>query len=157
MKNSLLLLVTALILSSCAAKSSFNSFYKENKEECEFSISTPAFIANLFIPKEDVGEYKALFKKVKHYKIMIFSDASTSLDRKFDRFIKQKKYETILNIKQHEDKVQLYFLKDKNAIREIVLKVKNGNEFVALGLKTNLLESDFNKIFEDSNLRISAN
>jgi len=60
MKNSFLILVAALVLSSCASKSSFNSFYEENKEECEFSISSPALIANLFIPKEDVGEYKAL-------------------------------------------------------------------------------------------------
>lgn len=157
MKNSFLILVTALVLTSCASKSSFNSFYKENKKECEFSISTPAFIANLFIPKKEIGEYQALFKKVKHYKIMIFSDASTSLDRKFDRFIKQKKYETILSIKQHEDKVQLYFLQDKNAIREIVLKIKSDNDFVVLGLKTNILESDFNKIVENSDIQISSN
>ncbi|MDD3720904.1 MAG: DUF4252 domain-containing protein [Lutibacter sp.] len=157
MKNSLLILVTALVLASCASKSSFNSFYEENKEECEFSISSPAFIANLFIPKEDVGEYKALFKKVKHYKVMIFSDASTSLDRKFERFIKQKNYETIFSIKQNGDKVQLYLLQHKNAIREIVLKVKSDNDFVVLGLKTNISESDFNKIIENSAMKISSN
>lgn len=157
MKNSFLILATALVLTSCASKSSFNSFYKENKEECDFSISSPAFIANLFIPKEDVGEYKALFKKVKHYKVMIFSDASTSLDRKFERFIKQRKYETIFSVNQHGDKVQLYFLQHKNAIREIVLKIKSDNDFVVLGLKTNILESDFNKIIENSDNRISRN
>ena len=157
MKNSFLILLAALMLTSCASKSSFNSFYEENKEECEFSISTPAFIANLFIPKEDVGEYKALFKKVKHYKVMIFSDASTSLDRKFERFIKQKNYETVLSINQHGDKVQLYFLQHKNAIREIVLKVKSDNDFVVLGLKTNILESDFNKIIENSDIKVTSN
>ncbi|HEY9170495.1 MAG TPA: DUF4252 domain-containing protein [Lutibacter sp.] len=156
MKNSILTLVTALILSSCATKSSFKSFYEENKEECEFSISSPAFIANLFIPKEDVGEYKALFKKVKHYKVMVFSDASTLLDRKFERFIKQKNYKTIFSVNQRGDKVQLYFLQHKNVIREIVLKVKNDDEFVVLGLKTNLLDSDFNKIVESYNIKISS-
>ncbi|MGV8947379.1 MAG: DUF4252 domain-containing protein [Lutibacter sp.] len=157
MKNNFLILVAVLVLTSCASKSSFNSFYEENKEECEFSMSTPAFIANLFIPKEEVGEYKALFKRVKHYKVMIFSDASTSLDRKFERFIKQRKYETIFSIKQHGDKVQLYFLQDKNAIREIVLKIKSDNDFVVLGLKTNILESDFNKIIENSKNKITVN
>ena len=157
MKNNFLILVAALVLTSCASKSSFNSFYEENKEECEFSMSTPAFIANLFIPKEEVGEYKALFKRVKHYKVMIFSDASTSLDRKFERFIKQRKYETIFSIKQQGDKVQLYFLQDKNAIREIVLKIKSDNDFVVLGLKTNILESDFNKIIENSKNKITVN
>ncbi len=157
MKNNFLILAAALVLTSCASKSSFNSFYQENKEECEFSISSPAFIVNLFIPKDDVREYEDLFKKVKHYKVMIFSEGSTSLDKKFERFINQKNYETIFSIKQNGDKVQLYFLQHKNAIREIVLKVKSDNDFVVLGLKTNILESDFNKIIENSNTKISIN
>lgn len=157
MKNSFLILAAAFVLTSCATKSSFNSFYEENKAECEFSLSSPAFIANLFIPKEDVGEYKALFKKVKHYKVMIFSDASTSIDKKFNRFIKQKNYETIFSINQHGDKVQLYFLQRQNAIREIVLKIKSDNDFVVLGLKTNIAEKDFNKIIENSERKISVN
>jgi len=157
MKNSFLILVTAFVLTSCASKSSFNSFYEENKAECEFSISSPAFIANLFIPKEDVGEYKALFKKVKHYKVMIFSDGSTSLDRKFEKFIRQKNYETIFSINHQGEKVQLYFLQNKNAIREIVLKVKSDDDFVVLGLKTNISEADFNKIANNSAIKISSN
>lgn len=157
MKNSFLVLATAFMLTSCASKSSFNSFYEENKAECEFSISSPAFIANLFIPKDDVREYEDLFKKVKHYKVMIFSDGSTSLDRKFERFIKQKNYETIFSIKQNGEKVQLYFLQDKNAIKEIVLKVKSEEDFVVLGLKTNISEADFNKITKSSDNRISGN
>jgi len=157
MKNSFLILVAALVITSCASKSSFNSFYEENKAECEFSISSPAFIANLFIPKNDVGEYKALFKKVKHYKVMIFSDGSTSLDRKFERFIRQKNYETIFSINQQGEKVQLYFLQNNNAIREIVLKVKSDDDFVVLGLKTNISEADFNKIANNSAIKISSN
>jgi hypothetical protein len=157
MKNSFLILVAALVITSCASKSSFNSFYEENKAECEFSISSPAFIANLFIPKNDIGEYKALFKKVKHYKVMIFSDGSTSLDRKFERFIRQKNYETIFSINQQGEKVQLYFLQNNNAIREIVLKVKSDDDFVVLGLKTNISEADFNKIANNSAIKISSN
>jgi hypothetical protein len=157
MKNSFLILAAALVLTSCASKSSFNSFYEENKAECEFSISSPAFIANLFIPKDDVREYEDLFKKVKHYKVMIFSDGSASLDKKFDRFIKQKNYEAIFSINQHKEKVQLYFLQDKNAIKEIVLKIKSDNDFVVLGLKTNISEADFNKITKNSDIKISSN
>ena len=157
MKNSFLILAAALVLTSCASKSSFNSFYEENKAECEFSISSPAFIANLFIPKDDVREYEDLFKKVKHYKVMIFSDGSASLDKKFDRFIKQKNYEAIFSINQHKEKVQLYFLQDKNVIKEIVLKIKSDNDFVVLGLKTNISEADFNKITKNSDIKISSN
>lgn len=157
MKNSFLILAAALVLTSCASKTSFNSFYEENKAESEFSISSPAFITNLFIPKDDVREYEDLFKKVKYYKVMIFSEGSASLDRKFEQFIKQKNYETIFSIKQQGEKVQLYFLQDKNAIKEIVLKVKSEEDFVVLGLKTNISEADFNKITKNSDIKISSN
>ena len=156
MKNRIVILVLALALTSCASKSSFNSFYADNKNECEFSISSPAFLANLFIPKDDVREYEDLFKKVKHYKVMIFSDASKSLDKRFNRFIKQKKYASILRMKQNGDQVQLYFLQSKNSIKEIVLKVKSDNDYVLLGLKTNISEEDFNKIIEDSEISLSS-
>ncbi|MDF1517362.1 MAG: DUF4252 domain-containing protein [Lutibacter sp.] len=109
------------------------------------------------MPKDDVREYEDLFKKVKHYKVMIFSEGSASLDKKFERFIKQKNYETIFSIKQNGEKVQMYFLQDKNAIKEIVLKVKSEEDFVVLGLKTNISEADFNKITKNSDHKISSN
>ena len=156
MKNYIIVLGIALVLTSCASKSSFNTFYSDNKNECEFSISSPAFLANLFIPKDDVREYEDLFKKVKHYKVMVFSDASKSLDKRFNRFIKQKKYASIFRVKQNGEQVQLYFLQNKNSIKEIVLKVKSDNDYVLLGLKTNISEEDFNKIIEDSEISISS-
>ena len=156
MKNSFLILVTALLLTSCASKSSFNSFYAEHKDECDFSISTPAFFANIFIPKDDVEEYKDLFKKVKHYKVMIFENEKSSLDKQFDRFIKRKKYASIFKVKNNGDQVQLYFLENKNTIKEIVLKIKSDKDFVVLGLKTNISENDFNKLMEDSDLKLTG-
>ena len=156
MKNSFLILVTALLLTSCASKSSFNSFYAEHKDECDFSISTPAFFANIFIPKDDVEEYKDLFRKVKHYKVMIFENKKASLDKQFDRFIKRKKYASIFKVKNNGDQVQLYFLENKNTIKEIVLKIKSDKDFVVLGLKTNISENDFNKLMEDSDLKLTG-
>jgi hypothetical protein len=157
MKNSFLVLISAIVLTSCASKTSFNSFYKENRKQSEFSISSPAFLANLFIPKDDVKEYEDLFKKVRHYKVMIFSNTSKNLGKRFNRFIKQKKYESILRINQDGEQVQLYFLQHKNAIREIVLKVKSDNDFVLLGLKTNISENDLNSIIEKSTIDVTSN
>jgi spore coat polysaccharide biosynthesis protein SpsF (cytidylyltransferase family) len=157
MKNSFLIIISAIVLTSCASKTSFNSFYVENKEECEFSISSPAFLANLFIPRDDVKEYEDLFKKVRHYKVMIFSNTSKDLDKRFNRFIKKKKYESIIRINQDGEQVQLYFLQHKNTIREIVLKVKSDNDYVLLGLKTNISENDLNSIIEKSTYDVSSN
>jgi spore coat polysaccharide biosynthesis protein SpsF (cytidylyltransferase family) len=157
MKNSFLIIISVIVLTSCASKTSFNSFYVENKEECEFSISSPAFLANLIIPKDDVQEYEDLFKKVRHYKVMIFSNTSKDLDKRFNRFIKKKKYESIIRINQDGEQVQLYFLQHKNTIREIVLKVKSDNDYVLLGLKTNISENDLNSIIEKSTYDVSSN
>ncbi len=156
MKKYLIIFVSVLLFASCASNASFSSFYNENKADCEFSISTPAFFANLFIPKEDAKEYKELFKKVKHYKVMVFSDSSPSLDRKFDRFIQRKNYSTLLKINSNGDKVQLYFLEQHNIIKEVVLKVKSDADFVVLGLKTNISEKDFSKLVENSDIKLTG-
>jgi hypothetical protein len=142
MKNTFLILVTVVMLTSCASKSSFNSFYAEHKDECDLSISTPAFFANLFIPKDD--------------KVMIFENENTSLDKQFDRFIKRKKYASIFKVKSNGDQVQLYFLESKNTIKEVVLKIKSDEDFVVLGLKTNISEDDFNKLMENSDLKLTG-
>ena len=157
MKKYFAIIIVTLLLTSCATKSSFHSFYKENKRESDFSISSPAFIANLFIPKEDVKEYEALFKNVRHYKVMIFSESSITLDKKFNRFINSKNYTSIFRISQNREKIQFYFLKKGDLIREMILKVKNDSDFVLLGLKTNISENDFNLIVENSDVKVARN
>jgi len=157
MKNFFAIIIITLLITSCATKSSFHSFYKENKKESDFSISSPAFIANLFIPREDVQEYEALFKNVRHYKVMIFSESSTTLDKKFNRFINSKNYTSIFRISQNGDKIQFYFLKNGHQIREMILRVKNDTDFVLLGLKTNISENEFNTIVENSEVKVARN
>lgn len=157
MKKNIIILAVALILTSCATKSSFHSFYKENQHDSDLSINVSAFVGNMFVPKEDLGAFKALLRKVKHYELMVFSNSEEVLDKKLNRFIKRKKYATFFRVAQNGDKVQLYFLKNKNTIKEIVLKVKSDNDYILIGAKTKILEKDLNKIIEKSNLNITSN
>ena len=157
MKKCIAIAIVTVFLTSCATKSSFHSFYEENKTESDFSISSPAFIANMFIPKEDIKEYEDLFSKVRHYRVMIFSKSATTLDKKFNRFIKSKNYTSVFKISQNGEKIQFYFLKKGDVIKEMILKVKDGNDFVLLGIKTNISEYDFNTIVENSDIQISSN
>ena len=110
MKKCILLLLIIGTLSSCATRSDFHSFYKENKRDATFTISTPSFLANIFIPKEDTKDYEDLFRGVKHYKVMIYENNVESLDKKFDRFIARKKYSTIFKINENGEKVQIYYM-----------------------------------------------
>ena len=157
MKNFIAIAIVTVFLTSCTTKSSFHTFYKKNKMESDFSISSPAFMANIFIPKEDIKEYEDLFSKVRHYKVMIFSDSSMTLDKKFNRFIESRNYTSILRINQNGDKIQFYLLKKGHIIKELILKVKSDNDVVLLGLKTNISEYDFNTIVENSNINVASN
>ena len=157
MKNSIVILAVALILTSCATKSSFHSFYKENQHNSDFSINVSAFVGNMFIPKEDLGEFKTLLKKAKNYELMVFSNSEDELDRKLNRFIKRKKFSTFFRVAQNGDKVQLYFLENNNIIKEIVLKIKSDNDYILIGAKTKISEKDLNKIIEKSELNITSN
>jgi hypothetical protein len=87
---------------------------------------------------------------------MIFEDGKASLDKQFNRFIKRKNYASIFKVKSNGDQIQLYFLENKNTIKEIVLKIKSDENFVVLGLKTNILEDDFNKLMENSDLKLTG-
>ena len=88
---------------------------------------------------------------------MIFSEGSRSLNKKFNRFIKQHKYTSIFRLNEKGEQVELYFLQKKNKIRELVLKVKSDEDSVLLGLKSNISEEDFNKIIDESNVKLTSN
>ena len=80
MKRNFLILAVVFIVSSCASNTSFNSFYKENKNASEFSISSPAFLVKMFIDKDDLEEFRPLFKKVKHSISNIYNKDLTRLE-----------------------------------------------------------------------------
>lgn len=88
---------------------------------------------------------------------MIFSEDSTSSDKKFDRFIKRKNYISFFRINKNRDKVQFYLLKNKNKIKEIIIKIKSDGSLTLLGLKTNILESDLNNIIERLIVKVASN
>ncbi len=156
MKKNILILTTVILLSSCATKTSFHSFYKENKEASTMSIGAPSVFANLFIPKEDIDEYKEVFKKVRHYRMMIFSDNAHSIEQKFERFIKRKKYNTIFRISKNGENVQFYFLENKKVIKEVILKIESDNSYLLFGLKTNLKEKHLNNLINNSDVTLTS-
>ena len=148
-------LLAFLLLTSCATNADFYSFYKENKKEADFSLGASAFLANAFIPKEDLGEGKVLLRKFHYYRIMVFSEKN-DIDKKFDAFIKRNKYSSLLMVSDNGDKVNLYLLKEGDVIKEILLKVKSDDEFVLIDGKTKLLETEFYEILEQSNIEIAG-
>lgn len=95
MKNIFLAIIATAFLTSCASNTTFHTYYKSNKKKTEFRISSPAFIAKAFIPKEDTEDFHHLIRKVKHFKIMVFDEHNTSEVRKFERFAKKKQIQKV--------------------------------------------------------------
>jgi len=152
MKRNFFILVAILTLSSCASNTSFNSFYKENRSVSEFSINSPAFLVKMFLDKDDLQEFKPLFKKVKHFKVLIFENDEKLVDKKFRRFVKKRNYETLFKVTDEGTNVQLYVSNKKDRIKEVVLKVKEGKSYYLIGLKTNITEKDFDKMLNNVEL-----
>lgn len=156
MKKILVLLVSVVVLSSCATHSNFHTFYKNNKQNADFSINTSGFVGNAFIPKEDLGEYKKLLRKVRNYKVMV-SDSDKNLATNFDRFIRNSDFSTLVKAKDNGDEVRLYFLKENNFINELIIKVKSDDDVVLVGVKTKITEEEFENIINYSQNQITSN
>ncbi len=153
MKNTLIFFALVIFLSSCASKASFNTFYKENKSTSVFSLNSPAFLAKMFVSKDDLEEFRPLFKSVKHFKILVFDDGENLMDRKFKKFIKKQDYETLLKIVDQGTNVQLYLSNTIDQKKEIILKVKDDKSYILIGLRTNMSDTDLDKILENINIK----
>ncbi|NLP57635.1 DUF4252 domain-containing protein [Lutibacter sp. B1] len=153
MRKYIIILGIGILLTSCATHSNFYSFYKENKKEADFSFGASAFIANAFIPKEDLGAYKKLLRKFRYYRLMVFAE-NDKIDAEFDDFVKENKYSSLITVSENGDKVNLYLLKEGDLIKEILMKVKSEGDYVLIDGKTKLLESELYEILENSEIEV---
>ena len=152
MKTSFIILALTILLSSCASKATFSTFYKENKQASEFSLKSPAFIAKMFLSKEDLKGFRPLVKRVKHLKILVFED-DNSIDKNFKKFIKKQDYETLFRIADKETNIQLFLSNAKNQKKEIILKVKDEESYILISLTTNMSAADLDEILRNINFK----
>jgi len=147
MKRILILLIIVLA-SSCASHTSFNTFYKNNQEDSDFSFGLSSSLIASFLPDEDMEEIKPLLKKAKHVRILVFSENAEEKTEKFQRFISRSKFEKVVKVKDDNDQFAFFTLEKKSQIKEIVLEIGTGDELVLLGLKTNLSQEDLENILQ---------
>ena len=153
MKN-ILFLIAVAILTSCAAQTSFNNFYKENNDNSDFSIGFSNSIVGSFLSDDD-EEMKELIKKAKHTRIMVFSDNWEKTNSNFTKFIKRSGFDKLVKIRDNDDNISLFIREEKELIKEIVVQISTGDELVLLGLKTNLTHDDLAKIFSDNHITLN--
>ena len=126
----LFLLISLVLLTSCATHTSFNTFYKNNHHESDFSLGINSSLIRGFLPDEDFEDVKPLLKKAKHIRILVFSE----------------------NTEDDNDKINFFILENKDKIKEVVLQISSDGDLVLLGLKTNLTQEDIDKLFNDNDI-----
>lgn len=142
-----LLLIFALVFfSSCASRTSFNSFYQKNQKDADFSLGLSASLIKPFLSGEDYKDVKPILKKAKHIRILVFSENAEKKSDKFNTFIKKSDFEKIIKIKDDDDKIAFFTLEDKSKIKEVVLQINSDDDLILLGLKTNLTQKDIDKL-----------
>ncbi len=146
----IILILSVVFLSSCATRTSFNSFYQKNQKDADFSLGLNASLIKPFLSGEDYEDVKPILKKAKHIRILVFSENAERKSDKFNTFIKKSDFEKIIKIKDDDDKIAFFTLEDKNKIKEVVLEIYSDDDLVLLGLKTNLTQKDIDKLL-DSN------
>ncbi len=146
----IILILSVVFLSSCATRTSFNSFYQKNQKDADFSLGLNASLIKPFLSGEDYEDVKPILKKAKHIRMLVFSENAERKSDKFNTFIKKSDFEKIIKIKDDDDKIAFFTLEDKNKIKEVVLEIYSDDDLVLLGLKTNLTQKDIDKLL-DSN------
>ncbi len=143
------LLFALILLSSCATHTSFNDFYQSNQKEADFSLGLNSSLISSFLSDEEYEDIKPLLKKAKHVRILVFSENSEDMSKKFDKFISKSSFDDMVKIKDDNDKVNVFTLEEKSKIKEVVVEVRSDDDFVLLGLKTNLTEDDIADLLKD--------
>lgn len=143
-------MLVVVFVSSCATNTSFNTFYKDNQEDSEFSFGLSSSLIANFLPDEDMEDIKPLLKKAKHVRILVFEENAEDKAKKFDRFIKKSPFEKLVKMKDDDDQLAFFTLEEKEKIKEIVLEISTEDELVLLGLKTNLTQQDLDKLMESN-------
>lgn len=151
MKN-FIFLFAFVLLTSCATQTSFNDFYQSNQKDSDFSLGLNSSLIRTFLDDDDYEEIKPLLKKAKHVRILVFSEKSDEMNKKFNKFIKNSTFEDIIKVKDDSDNISVFALEEKDRIKEVVVEINTDGELVLLGLKTNLTHDDIANLMEDNDI-----
>lgn len=143
------LIALLVVLCSCGVSTPYDTFKEDNKDAITFSVSTSAFLAHMFIDEDDVHEIKSVVHGVKRYKVLVADDKAELLEAKFKELAKSGAYEKLFYLNEQGNNVTLYMYKKKDKIREILLKVKEGNDFVLVSVRGNLKIKDVNVFLDE--------
>lgn len=153
------ILLAALIISfsyPVFSQQSVQNFYKKYMtSEKMTNINLSGWVLQMAGEYADEGKEKEMLQKITKLRVMVMEDGNLVKKSDYSELIKDVKkddYEPFMNIKEGNEKIDLYLKDDGETITNVLVLVNGDDEFVLLSLEGNLKFSDLNDInFDVSN------
>ncbi len=158
MKNTCLILLILFVTSSGMAQKSVRKFYnKVNKSEETVKLTLPGFLIHMgagitrnHVDKDpDAKLFLEMTKYIKSIKIVVAEDAQAISQEDYTRFVdiarKKDKFDDLIMVKDGKTNVNIMMRGNTRKIKNLLILVNDGDEFVMLSMKTNLKYKDLNK------------
>lgn len=159
MKNILLLLFICLLPLGGQAQKSVRKFYRQvKKTEGNVKLSLPGFLIHMGagIARKHVDDdpqaklAMEMTKYIKNIKVVIAEDGPSSItSEKYKRFIdiarKKDRFKDLIMVKDGQTNVNIMIKGNEKKIKNILILVNDGSEFVMLSMKTSLKYKHLNQ------------
>ncbi|MEA3317288.1 MAG: DUF4252 domain-containing protein [Bacteroidota bacterium] len=164
----LLLATTILISSSCItdSKQESSKIFSEYEGENGFLIfNLPPALLKMFIKSDSINNEK-LITKLDIIQVIVFDENENS--RQYQKVLEEinnkislSEFKLISNISEENENINIFAINKETQIREILLTITNGNEFIALDFVGDMSIKDVvnlaNKIDEENIKNFSIN
>lgn len=140
---------------------SINQFMrKHRKTEDSYCFNVPGIVfrtvsaTRWFVDKEEYETIEGLklMRKVKHIKVFVSEHAETIPMQDVMNMVqgmKAKNYEELITVRNEETLINFYIREKKDCIRNVLLVMNDGNEFICLSMRTKLKMSDLDVLLKD--------
>ena len=161
MKNIFVALMFLLFTLSGYAQKSVRKFYRNvNKSEETVKLTLPGFLIHMgagiarnhLDDDPDAKLALEMTKYIKNIKIVVAEDQNSISKDDYKRFVdiarRKDKFDDLLMVKEGETNVNIMMRGNSKKIKNLLILVNDGDEFVMLSMKTNLKYKDLNKFLK---------
>jgi hypothetical protein len=144
MRN-LMVLSLVCFLVSCGAKTPYEAFRKENKEDVAMSFGASGFVVNALVRDKEFKNF-AKYSGAKKYHMLVAKENPKFLKSNFVDFLKGNNFEEIFHTNTSDGKVYIYSCEKEGKLNEVIMKIEDGSQMVLLNVQGDLKMNDFEKL-----------
>ena len=140
------ILFSLVLFVSCAVKTPYDAFTKENKQNINFSVGLSNFLVRNFVmDKESRIATKNL--GIQKYRLVVSKQSSEIFETKLRAFLSKNNFEELVRVSKNGQKVNIYSYQINQSVKEVIVKVNNGNEMFIISAKgKNILTSNLDSL-----------